>query len=172
MKLLSLNQWFGRASHETESSTRPVGRTRNGSLPRYGTSLTAGLLVSLLLLSSAGAGLAQTVDTTLWVTDNTVNTVLRDGGTIYIGGDFTLVGPVTGGGVAIDASTGAAHQPYPQVAGAVNVVAPDGSGGWYLGGSFTAVRGQPRNRIAALYVGNGVATIWNPNANGTVNTLA
>ena len=80
-----------------------------------------------LLLASAGVGLAQTVDTTLWVTNGPVRTVVRDGGTIYIGGSFTHVGPAIGCGVALDASTGAAQQPYPKVVGGVYAVAPDGS---------------------------------------------
>src|SRR5437870_13412872 len=102
MKFLPLiPRVIGRVVHGGESYSRPVGRTRTGSFQRS-ISLIAGLVVPLL--SSAGVGLAQTVDTALWVVDNPVNTVVRDGGTIYIGGDFTLVGPVTGGGVAIDAS--------------------------------------------------------------------
>jgi predicted small secreted protein len=124
-----------------------------------------------LLLSSAGMGFAQTIDTTLWVTNGEVNAVVRDGGTIYIGGFFTYVGPATGGGVAIDASTGAVQQPYPMVAGDVRAVAPDGSGGWYIGGSFTAVRAQPRNNLAHLDAA-GNLTAWDPNANGTVSALA
>jgi hypothetical protein len=124
-----------------------------------------------LLLLSPGVGLAQTVDTTLWVTNGPVNAIVVDGSTIYIGGNFTLVGPVTGGGGAIDASTGAAHQPYPKVEGTVRTVAPDGSGGWYLGGAFTAVRGQPRSNLAHLDAG-GSLTAWDPNANGEVAALA
>ena len=111
-------------------------RTRTGSL-RRGISLIAGL-VAALLLWSAGVGLAQTVDTTLWVTNGGVRAIVADGSTIYIGGTFTQVGPATGSWVAIDASTAAAQQPYPKVAGTVYAVAPDGSGGWYLGGEFTA----------------------------------
>jgi hypothetical protein len=130
----------------------------------------AGVAVPVLLIS-AGVGLAQTVDTTLWVTNGSVSALVRDGGTIYIGGAFSQVGPATGGGLAIDASTGAAQQPYPKAAGGVFAVAPDGIGGWYLGGNFTAVRGQPRNGLAHLDAG-GNLTAWNPNANGTVRALA
>jgi putative pyrroloquinoline-quinone binding quinoprotein len=180
MKLLwTIPGNIGRIVHG-ESTIGPIG-SRNGSLPRPNVSLIAGLrsrgprhiagLVVALLLSSPGVGLAQTVDTTLWVTNAPVNAIVVDGSTIYIGGNFTLVGPVTGGGGAIDASTGAAHQPYPKVAGTVRTVAPDGSGGWYLGGAFTAVRGQPRNNLARLDAG-GNLTAWDPNANGEVAVLA
>ncbi len=42
----------------------------------------------------------------------------------------------------------------------------------YVGGLFTSIGNQNRNRIAALDVTTGQAVFtWNPNANGTVNTL-
>ncbi len=124
-----------------------------------------------LLLSCAGVGLAQVVDTTLWVTNGPVYTIAPNGNTIYIGGRFNHVGPFTGSAAAIDASTGSVQQPYPKVTGTVKAVAPDGSGGWYLGGVFTAVRGQPRNNLAQLDA-SGRLTDWNPNANGEVAALA
>ena len=97
--------------------------------------------------------------------------MVRHGETIYIGGSFTQVGRATGGAVAIDTGTGAAQHPYPKVVGSVHAVAPDGSGGWYLGGSFGAIRGQARSGIAHVDAG-GALTAWNPNANGTVYALA
>src|SRR5438445_10469522 len=110
MKLLPLIPTIiGRAVHGGESSPRPVGWTRTGCVRRRDISLIAGLVMPLLW--SAGIGFAQTVDTTLWVTDGSVRSTVRDGSTIYIGGEFTRVGPNTGGGAAIDASTGAAQQP-------------------------------------------------------------
>src|SRR5262245_175893 len=71
-----------------------------------------------------------------YVTDGMVNAVAVSGGTTYIGGAFTRVGPATGYGVPVDIATG---QPtwLPKVNGSVNAVASDGAGGWYLGGSFT-----------------------------------
>src|SRR5215467_67560 len=109
----------------------------------------AGLTVGLLLCSS-GIGRAQSVDSTLWVTNGQVFAVARSGGTVYIGGDFTRVGPATGGALVLTAGSGIAQLPFPKVAGTVYAVAPDGSGGWYLGGAFSAVRGQPRDNLAHL----------------------
>jgi hypothetical protein len=170
MKLLRpISQIIGRVVPGHESSIRPVGWTRTRCFRRLDITLTAGLVMPLLLWS-AGVGRAQTVDTTLWATDGVVRAVVTDGSTIYIGGDFTWVGPVIGSGVAIDTGTGAAQQPYPRVAGSVSAVAPDGSGGLYLGGDFTAVRGQPRNHLAHLDAGGGL-TAWNPSANGSVRAL-
>src|SRR6185503_9090410 len=133
-------------------------------------SVIAGMAVAVLL-GSAGIGLAQTVDTTLWVTNGQVNAVVSNGGTIYIGGDFSRVGPATGSGVALDAGSGAAQQPYPKVVGVVYAVARDGKGGWFVGGSFTHVRGQPRSNLAHLDA-DGVLTAWNPGANLPVRAMA
>src|SRR2546426_1486999 len=100
----------------------------------------AGLVVAAVcVLVSSGAGFAQTIDENLWVTNGPVRAVVRDGGTIYIGGDFTQVGPATGGGVPLDAASGALPPSFPKVVGVVFAVISDGAGGWYLGGSFSAV---------------------------------
>jgi hypothetical protein len=150
-------------------------RSRAPKPPRSGIPRVAGLVV-LLLLSSAGIGLAQTLQTSLWTTDGSVLSIVSDGSTVYVGGGFNYVGPATGSAVAIDASTGAVQQPYPRVTNTladftvVRAVAPDGSGGWYLGGDFTSVRGVARNYLAHLDAA-GNLTAWNPNPNNTVTTL-
>ena len=61
-----------------------------------------------MLLSAVGASsalaLSNTPDQT-WVTDRGVSAVAQLGGTTYIAGEFTHVGPRTGPGVAINAAT-------------------------------------------------------------------
>ena len=109
---------------------------------------------------------AQSIDQNLWVTNGQVNAVVRDGGKIYIGGDFTQVGPATGSAVPLDAATGLPLG-MPRVAGLVNAVAPDGSGGWYVGGSFMHVGGIPRSNLARILADHSVST-WDPGANGPV----
>jgi len=42
----------------------------------------------------------------------------------------------------------------------------------YAGGSFTAIGGQPRNRLAALDAATGTATAWDPNVDDSVYGLA
>ena len=54
--------------------------------------------------------------------------------------------------------------------GRVNAVAYLG-GTIYLGGSFTAVDGTTRNRLAACDAATGNLLSWNPNANGVVRAL-
>jgi trimeric autotransporter adhesin len=57
-----------------------------------------------------------------------------------------------------------------QTNGRVNAVAYLG-GTLYLGGSFTAVNGTTRNRLAACDAATGNLLGWNPNANGVVRAL-
>src|SRR4029450_10293459 len=76
-------------------------------------------------------------------------------------------GPPTGGAVPINTSTGGLPASFPRVDGVVLAIVPDGSGGWFLGGEFTAVGGLPRTNIA--HVGPSLAvTPWNPGANSFV----
>src|SRR2546428_163520 len=121
------------------------GRGGTGWRWRHGRlrTLVAAGLALCSTLGGAGSALGQTVNPNLWVTNGPVSAVVRDGGTIYVGGDFTRVGPATGGGVPLDATTGSLQPFFPKVAGIVRVAIPDGSGGWYIGGSFTYVGGLP-----------------------------
>ena len=129
------------------------------------------LAFAQLVASVAGA---QSVRADLWSTNGTVAAIAKAGDVVYIGGQFGYVGPPTGFAAAIDANTGAVLHPYTQAAtsvppygtaGSVKAIAPDGNGGWYLGGFFTAIRGQARNGLAQLDA-NGNLTPWNPGATG------
>ena len=124
--------------------------------------LAAGALVSLV---AAPPALAQAIDTTLWVANGPVLAVVRSGSTIYVGGNFTQVGPAIGSGVPIDSASGVPLG-IPRVAGTVNAVASDGVGGWYVGGSFTHVGGVPRSYLARILADHSLSS-WNPNPNGT-----
>src|SRR5215831_4948002 len=122
------------------------------------------LLTATLSMACTSLALAQTVDTTLWIANGPIQTIVRDGATIYIGGLFSQVGPATGCWVPVDQATGIVEQPFPKVTGTVSAAAPDGSGGWYLAGAFSAIGGQPRNNLAHVDA-NGNLLPWNPNAN-------
>ncbi len=107
----------------------------------------------------------------LWVTNGSVRSVVSAGAVTYIAGNFSQVGPNTGNGVPINASSGAALATYPKVNGQVNAVVADGSGGWYIGGGFTRVGGLSRNRLAHILSDGSVDSAWNPDANGTVYAM-
>src|SRR4051794_4707599 len=60
-----------------------------------------GLAMQATMLFPAHPACAQPADQHLWVTNGSVFSVVRAGGTIYLGGTFTQVGPATGGCVPI-----------------------------------------------------------------------
>src|SRR3989344_9576959 len=59
---------------------------------------------------------------------------------IYVGGDFTYVGPDTGPGAPVDTSTGQVFSTFPKIGADrsylkdVRSAVSDGNGGWYIGG--------------------------------------
>ncbi|MBI5711672.1 MAG: T9SS type A sorting domain-containing protein [Candidatus Eisenbacteria bacterium] len=105
-------------------------------------------------------------DPNLWGADGNVLDIARSGNTLYIAGSFRSVGENSGGFVPIDARTAEALGPFPKVAGSVAVILPDSSGGWYIGGEFTAVAGKPRSSLAQIRA-DGSVTDWNPSVTGS-----
>jgi hypothetical protein len=134
-------------------------------------------LLSVLALMAGLLGMAQPAQASaprvadLWVTDGMVDSTLVSGNTLYIGGAFRYVGPPTGSFAALDAS-GAPDLTFPPVEGSVHAIAPDGNGGWYLGGFFTHVGGHPCNNLVHIKADHSLDLTWNPNPNNTVFTLA
>ena len=94
------------------------------------------------------------------------------GSTAYIGGDFGYVGPETGSFVALDAEENALTTPWPAVGGDVNAVAPDGVGGWFIGGEFQAIGSHPVDNLAHIKPDGTVDTDWKASVNGGVYALA
>jgi len=141
--------------------------------PRRPTNAGSRLVVILCfaaaaLLVLAGSAPAQEIVENLWETNAPVCATAVSGNTLYIGGFFNYVGPHTGSGVLLDATSGAPTTAFPRVeGGAVDVAVPDGLGGWYIGGAFTRVGGVPHNHLAHVSPGGGVDP-WDPNADGEV----
>lgn len=100
-----------------------------------------------------------------------VRAVARDEKRIYIGGDFTYVGPNTGSLAIFNQTNGKTINTLPKVNGTVRALVTDEAGGIILGGNFTKVDGVPRNRLARLTPEFKLDTAWNPGANGEVFAL-
>jgi hypothetical protein len=98
--------------------------------------------------------------------------MVRDGNTLYLGGEFTQIcGVARNRLAAVDVSTGQLTTWNPNADNIVYALALSGSD-LYAGGDFTNIGGQNWNRIAAIHTTDGTATNWNPNANGTVRAIA
>jgi hypothetical protein len=127
-------------------------------------------------LVSAPPAAPQTLISSVGIDPGQVNAVATSGSTAYIAGDFDRVGHSTGGGFAASTSSSAA-QVEGAVDGTVNATVPDGAGGWYIGGDFTAVGGVRRTSLAHLLADGSLDTGFNPrlseNASGppTVNAI-
>ncbi len=101
-------------------------------------------------------------------------------GTRYLGGNFTLFQPWdTGGGALVGASSGAVNPTFPKVNGRIYATAADGSGGFYIGGSFdcigpnisrscNGVDDVTLNNAAHINADGSVDLDWNPNLDGNV----
>jgi hypothetical protein len=142
----------------------------------------ASLLSFLGLLSALALALCLTQDVAhaavsatpgrTFVTDGSVNAVVPTSRAIYIGGNFRSIGPRTGPGVGIDASTGKSRG-LAQVAGGggvVKAVVPDGSGGFYVGGNFSHVGGVPRAGLAHILAGGKIDPRFDPRPRAAAKT--
>lgn len=127
----------------------------------------------ILSLTAFKQAQTQTLQNNLWIPDGEVIAVATSGNTVYIGGGFSNVGPLTGPGTTVNINTGKADMDLPKVSGTINAVVSDGSGGWYIGGTFWLVGGVSRNQLAHILPDKTLDPNWNPNAGASpVNTIA
>jgi hypothetical protein len=102
-----------------------------------------------------------------------VNAILATNGIVYIGGDFSYVGPHTGPLALFDQATGALQASPPPINGTIKTVVSDGASGWFVGGTFTSIGTMEITNIAHLNSDLTPDTSWNANLVGTtVNALA
>jgi outer membrane protein assembly factor BamB len=103
----------------------------------------------------------------------TIGTMMRVGNTVYVGGAFSRITNRTGSAIVVPGSGGAPEPAFPEVAGGpVSAAVADGAGGWYLGGSFTNVRGIARPGLAHVRGDGTLDTTFAPEELGEVHALA
>ncbi len=107
------------------------------------------------------------------ITIPNVKTLALSGTTLYVGGDFTIIGGLTKWALAaVDTTTGTVSSFASHANNIVNAVALSADAATlYAGGAFTAIGGAPRNRLAAINTTTGAATSFDPNVGGTVSGL-
>lgn len=145
--------------------------------------LTAALVATMIVLlvpsvahteGVAASPLAiQPIPGTAWVPDDLgeVRALVRDGNTLYLGGTFSYLGPNTGTGGRIDATTGTVAQGAPFLEGNVLAAADDGDGGFYVGGNLTAVDGVVVQRLAHISSDGAFDRAFRPQLDGRVRAL-
>ncbi|MDH5627890.1 MAG: hypothetical protein OEY69_06310, partial [Candidatus Krumholzibacteria bacterium] len=127
------------------------------------------------VLVGLAAGPARTAD--LWGGDGDVVALAAENGVLYVGGNFRTLAPPTGALVAIDPATGASSLALGRiaavsaVAGGVRAAAPDGAGGWYVGGRFSIAGGVLHQNLAHVLSDGSVDPAWNPTTNQTVRAI-
>lgn len=99
-----------------------------------------------------------------------LNTISIAGSTMYVGGNFSVVGAASRQRLAAVDASGELTSWNPGANNQVNALVVSEST-VYAGGYFTQVAGTTRNRLAAINTDGTLAT-WNPNANDGVNALA
>jgi outer membrane protein assembly factor BamB len=90
------------------------------------------------------------------------------GDKLYLGPAY-YIGPFTGHFAQVDGS-GAVRPGIPPVNGDVHAIAPDGAGGYYIGGEFDRVGAYPRSNLAHI-LADGRVGDWNPLPDGAVLAL-
>ena len=133
-------------------ATRPAavlsagGTIRHNLLP----ALAAAVWVIFGLLSMPAAHATATPLGDFWIADGKVYTTALRTENLYVGGEFSYIGPNTGAGTQVDTTT-AEPSAFPRLVGQVHAAAPDGNGGWYVGGSFTVdAGGTPRINLVHI----------------------
>jgi putative cell wall-binding protein len=111
-------------------------------------------------------------DRSTWMANSGADVFLRYNDTMFVGGDFTQVGPYTGHAVPVDTTSAIAAASYPLVDGTVMAIESDGSGGWYIGGLFTEVGGVSRANLAHIEADGSVDTAWQADTDDSVSALA
>ena len=112
------------------------------------------MIAALLVAFGVGAPLSgaatsrpalANAPTRAWATDGSVFAIASTPSEVYVGGDFTLIGPQTGPWARVDAA-GAVTAPQPVEGGYVYEAVSDGAGGWFIAGDFDSVGGIPQPR--------------------------
>jgi predicted small secreted protein len=137
---------------------------------RLGWVLAALALTALWAPAVSGAAGAGRLP--IWQPDGEIDTMAAVGSTLYIGGQFTYVGPHTGAGAPLSSVTGAPLAKFAQVSGPVWAAVSDGDGGWYIGGHFKHVGSAERSDLAHILADGVVDPDWDPGADGSVWALA
>lgn len=131
---------------------------------------------SLLIIGAGvmrvGAQPSAIPDQKFWMPNGPINAILATSNTVYLGGDFSYIGPRTGPMAVFDATTGQLLTGLSRIGGLVKAVVSDGASGWYIGGTFTNIAGVAITNLAHLDSHLALDPSFNAKVTGTaVNAL-
>lgn len=140
------------------------------------TLILAGTFSRILGVNQQGIARLQLPGMTLINTPSiTVGAVLDldlEGNTLYAAGSFTGEVGRIGGRLGQFFDNDEDNNPaFPTAAGEVEVIVPDGNGGWYVGGSFTSIGGSGQDRVAHILANNTVDPAFDFAVNSTVRAI-
>ena len=125
-----------------------------------------------LVVSVASADTFTATFVPTWDVNGSVTTSVRVGNSIFIGGGFSYLGPQTGSAAFTTQANSAPDTNFPTIAGGnVGWIVDDGSGGYYLGGTFTEVGGNAIARLAHIFGNGAVDPAFHPDPDGQVMGL-
>src|SRR5438552_7934632 len=143
--------------------------TGNSRSPVFAAALLVATSISLLTCA-ATISLAQIVRGDLDEPYGSVLAQAQSGNTLYIGGDFAHVGPLTSGVVTLSSTTGHLVRDF-GIRGFPNSSISDGAGGWYLAGDFGSA-GRTYDRVLMHIRADGSSGSLDPHVNGTIWAMA
>ncbi len=131
------------------------------------------LLFIIIYVSAATIEISNVPNVNLYTTDGVINSIVTDSKNdkIYIGGDFSYVGPYAGGAAVINAETGTLINAGLDITGSVYTAISDGEGGLYIGGDFTSINGYAKAGLAHINADYTLDTNFSFDVNGVVYAL-
>lgn len=107
----------------------------------------------------------------LWSNTGSSSALATQGDTVFVA-TGNWVGPATGSLAFLGRAHGRADRRWPRFDEHVYAVESDGSGGWFVGGSFLHVNGRPWTRLVHIRADMSIDTTWAPKtAGGDVRAL-
>src|SRR5215216_5642241 len=114
--------------------TGPMLGSRKGGVALVAL-MAAGLALTFTSASRPDAASLPTTASNRQIVAGYVNTAVRVGRAVYVGGEFGRIAPRTGSAIIVPKRGGRLERVRAEVAGgSVDSAVADGSGGWYLGG--------------------------------------
>ena len=133
--------------------------------------LLTAALVLLLAPATAGAQV-ETVDL-IPTADREVNSIVRAGDVIWLGGNFSQIAARTGPAALLSLPGGERQEDFAAIgAGTIEATIADGAGGWYLGGEFERAGGLPRRNLVHILADGTVDPAFAPDPDAKVKALA